>query len=253
MQKKFIYYVLLLSLLFYFLVILINYKVDPLGLKSKQNYYLKDGNYARYQNIGIAKNNSYETIITGTSLSENFKTSLANKIYATKTIKIPMSGSSAKEQHILVSNAISKNTKRVIWDIHYTAYHGSSDRMHKSHEFPLFLYDDSKLNDLKFYGSFDTFKLSLKKMLFKEKYFTNNFDNLYNWYIHDVSRFSDENVKAYVKSFSKKIASSNYNQEYRYKHLKENLDKNILPIVASNPDVSFEFYFLELLLSNLNF
>jgi len=243
MKKKFIYYVLSLALLAYFIVIVINYKVDALGLNSKQNYYLKDASYARYQNIGIAKNNPYETIITGTSLSENFKTSLSNKIFATKTIKIPMSGASAKEQNILVSKAISKNTKRVIWDIHYTAYHGSSDRMHKSYEFPLFLYDDNKLNDLKFYGSFDAFKLSVKKILFKGKYFTNNFDDLYNWYTSDENKFGKENVKAYVKSFSKKIADSSYNKEYGYRYLKENFDKNILPIVASNPNVSFEFYF----------
>ena len=243
MKKKYIIYLIITSFLAFISITTLSSIVDPLGINTKQEYYLKDASYARYQNIGIAHNNQHETIITGTSLSENFKTSLSNEVFDTKTIKIPMSGASAKEQSILISNAISENTKRIIWDIHYTAYHGDKNRMHKSHEFPLYLYDKSSLNDLKLYGSFDILKLSLKKAVFRDKYYTNNMDELYNWYQNDKNKFGEKQVLKYIDRLKVIINNSKVNKEYNFDNLKNNFDGNILPIIKENPNIEFDFYF----------
>lgn len=243
MKKRFVLSILIISIIMYFIIIIINYKTDVFSIHTKHEYYLNDTSYSRYQNIGISKNNHYDVIIAGTSLSENFKTSLLNNIFDAKSIKIPMSGASAKEQSILVANSIKKQTKKIIWDIHYTSYHGKSDRMHKSHLFPLYLYDNSMLNDIKLYASFDTFKLSLKYILFKDKYFTNNLDELYNWYKKDKNKFSKNNVTKYIESLKIRINNVKYNEDYSFNNLKSNFNINILPIIKENPNVEFNFFF----------
>lgn len=49
-------------------------------------------NKERYQNDGIIKNYQYNSIITGTSMVENFKTSEADKLFEVDFIKVPFSG-----------------------------------------------------------------------------------------------------------------------------------------------------------------
>ena len=239
MYKKFIYIVLSSSLLLYIFAIFLAYKVDVFGLHSYQKVYFNNGSYERYQNIGIAHYNLQEVIFTGTSLSENFKPSLFNA----PAIKIPMSGSSAREQNILVANAITSKTKKIVWDVHYTAYCGASSRMHKTMQFPLYLYDKNKLNDLRFYASFDTFKITLKKLLFHKRYFTGDFDKLYSWYERDKSKFSKEYVENYLKRYNNVIFDLDYDKKYQFKYLKSNFDVNILPIIKAHPQVEFDFFF----------
>lgn len=46
----------------------------------------------RYQNDGITRNFAYNGIITGTSMTENFKTSEADELFHAKFVKVPFSG-----------------------------------------------------------------------------------------------------------------------------------------------------------------
>ena len=54
-------------------------------------------NNQRYQNDGITRHFSYDSIITGTSMTENFKKSEADEIFGADFIKVPFSGGSYKE------------------------------------------------------------------------------------------------------------------------------------------------------------
>lgn len=48
----------------------------------------------RYQNDGIARHYEYEAIITGTSMTQNFKTSQFQQLWGAEAIKIAFSGAS---------------------------------------------------------------------------------------------------------------------------------------------------------------
>ncbi|MEA3505653.1 MAG: hypothetical protein U9R32_10740, partial [Bacteroidota bacterium] len=159
MQKKYILSIILATLILFLSIILINYKVDVFGINSLQKYYYNSAKYERYQNIGLVRNYNYDTIVTGTSLSENFKISLLNKLFNANAIKVPISGGTAKEQSLLLNVAVKNGVKKVFLDVHYNAYSGSSDRMHPSFQFPDYLYDKNMINDFKFYASFDTLTL----------------------------------------------------------------------------------------------
>lgn len=72
--------------------------IDPLFHYHKPlekfNYPIVD---ERYQNDGIVRNFEYNSIITGTSMVENFMTSEADEIFGSRFIKIPFSGGRYKE------------------------------------------------------------------------------------------------------------------------------------------------------------
>lgn len=54
-------------------------------------------NNERYQNDGITRNFEYESIITGTSMTQNFKKSEADKIFGSNFIKVPFSGETVRK------------------------------------------------------------------------------------------------------------------------------------------------------------
>ena len=51
----------------------------------------------RYQNDGIVKHFQYDAIITGSSMTQNFKTSEFDELFGVTSIKVPFSGGSYKE------------------------------------------------------------------------------------------------------------------------------------------------------------
>ena len=70
----------------------------------------------RYQNNGITRHFEYDSIITGTSMTENFKTSEADKLFNATFIKIPYSGGGYKEidDSLELAYKYTKNIKYVI-------------------------------------------------------------------------------------------------------------------------------------------
>ena len=79
---------------------LLVYYVDPFFHYRKPNphlFYPLNGGLERYINDGILRQFEYDSIITGTSMTENFKVSTCNDLYASNTIKVPFSGATYKE------------------------------------------------------------------------------------------------------------------------------------------------------------
>ena len=52
---------------------------------------------SRYQNDGIVKNFGYDTLITGTSMISNFKTTECDILFGGTSVKTPFHGGSFKE------------------------------------------------------------------------------------------------------------------------------------------------------------
>ncbi len=132
-------------------VVIISYIaiVDPFfhyhGPLSQISYALDN---ERYQNDGITRHFDYDTIITGTSLTENFLPSECDELYGGKTIKVALQGATFKEVNDGLVRAFRYNPdiRTVIrcldmknfqqdWD--YISYDG----------LPTYLYDDNLLND----------------------------------------------------------------------------------------------------------
>lgn len=57
----------------------------------------------REQNDGIVRHFDYDSIICGTSMTENFKASQADAIFDADFVKVPLSGASYRESHDIFS------------------------------------------------------------------------------------------------------------------------------------------------------
>lgn len=105
----------------------------------------------RYINDGISRHFEYDTIITGTSMAQNFKTSEADALFGVRSVKETFSGAGYKELSENLDRALRRNRdlKTVIWtmdanailrDKDYTEYDG----------YPTYLYDDNPWNDVSY-------------------------------------------------------------------------------------------------------
>lgn len=95
------------------MIIKVVYDVDPYfhyHAPDTDKYYYTLNN-ERSQNDGISKHFAYDAIITGTSMTENFKTSEMDAIFGTDSIKVPYAGGSYKEINDNLEIALENNRK----------------------------------------------------------------------------------------------------------------------------------------------
>jgi len=99
--KRWTIKVLLTTLLTIKVLILINFIIDPLQFYHSAFYKPVFSKQQRYQNPGLVKNYKYDTIIIGSSMSENNVPSYLNAKMEVNALKLSIMGSSAKEQYII--------------------------------------------------------------------------------------------------------------------------------------------------------
>ena len=64
----------------------------------------------RYMNDGIIRHFDYDSIIVGTSMTENFKVTQFNELFERNSIKIPFAGGSFKEIDDNIERALKYNS-----------------------------------------------------------------------------------------------------------------------------------------------
>ena len=199
----------------------------------------------RYQNDGIMKHFKYDAILTGTSMTENFKTSEFDRLFHVNSIKVPFSGASYKEVNENLERAVEANPdiQLIIRGIDYNALEDSKDSIRYPTEFyPVYLYDNKLYNDVKY--------ILNKSILFNSTLYvleytnagnkTTNFDSYMNW----NSRFDfgkDAVNSAYRRSEKADITAEMTNEDYQ--KLQEHLQQNIIQLVKQNPQIDFYLFF----------
>lgn len=122
--------------------------------------YYYDLNNQRSQNDGICRYFEYDALITGTSMTENFKTSEMDEIFGTNSIKVPYQGSTYKEINDNLKKALSnnENLKIIVRGLDMLQFFSDSDTMRFDlGEYPTYLYDDNIFNDVKYVFNRDVF------------------------------------------------------------------------------------------------
>lgn len=130
-------------------------RIDPFFHFHKPliNSYSYALNNQRSQNDGISKHFDYDALITGTSMTENFKTSEMDAIFGTHSIKVPYSGGTYKEINDNVANAIeyNANLKYVIRGLDMGKFMEDKDAMRQDlGKYPTYLYDNNIFNDVNY-------------------------------------------------------------------------------------------------------
>lgn len=200
-------------------------------------------NNERYQNNGIVKNFSYDAIITGTSMTENFKTSEFDVLFGVNSIKVPFSGGSYREINENLECAIQSNPdiKYIVRGLDYDYLLWDKDRQ-KYDSYPAYLYDEVIWNDV--YYIFN------KEILFNNTFQvisytraghkTTSFDSYANWMSGYI--FGKEAVDKTYSRQMEKADRLDFTIEDQIK-LEGNLSQNVTALIEQNPDITFYLFF----------
>lgn len=155
-HKSFIRFVLAAVVMYSFAFMALVYVVDPLQMYRPAWYPPMLSEEERFQNPGFAKHYEYDTIIIGSSMTQNFVPTDVERVFGGQAMKLSMEGSTAHEQHLIAKLALSTGqVKRVIWGLDYFSMRGESDAVRDDQgPFPFYLYDDNPLNDVRYLYNF---------------------------------------------------------------------------------------------------
>ncbi|GFN30233.1 copper amine oxidase N-terminal domain-containing protein [Paenibacillus xylaniclasticus] len=219
--------------------ILLSWAIDPLQHYHKSWYPPIYSNEERFQNAGLARNYSYDTIIIGTSMTENFRPSEVGKALGGKAMKLPLRGSIISEQYQTAKLALSTGqVKRVLWGLDYFALRTKSDTGEGG--FPGYLYDDKLWNDYPYWFSITPYaelaKGAFKKLIGQQT----ELETLDSW--DSWTRFGKELVVADYKEALQKEAYFGLNED-PLADVQDAFDTYVMPLVVAYPEVQFDFYY----------
>lgn len=226
------------------LLVGLNYIVDPLQFYHKAYMTPDFSDQQRYQNPGLAKNYDYDTIVVGSSMTENFWPSYLQEKLGVQAVKLSMSGSTAKEQKMITDFAIGTGkVKTVFWGVDYFSLRGDPDRVRKEFgEFPFYLYDQNPFNDLKYLMNLDTSEQSIHWLTIQAglAHPKNPDLNLLNTW-ESPGLFGKQNV---IQEWNKlKQGASFKPSEYEIGQVQRNMDENVLAVVKAHPNVQFILFY----------
>lgn len=197
----------------------------------------------RYMNYGIVKHFEYDSIITGTSMTQNFKTSQWDSYFGTQSIKTPFAGASYKEVNDLLECAFEHNDsiRMVMRSLDPTMLIMEKDEMDYE-DYPDYLYDNNIFNDVNYILSKDIFfqftEYVRTFMLLGGN--STDFDTYKNW--SGQYQYDENLVKESFVRREKKIEEAILTKDDKRK-IEENLEANVLKLIRENPDTEFYLFF----------
>lgn len=196
----------------------------------------------RYMNYGIVKNFDYNSIITGTSMTQNFKTSQWDNYFGTKSVKTSLSGASYKEVNDLLECAFRNNDSIIMVMRSLDPTMLIKDKEAMSYEdYPAYLYDDNLLNDVNYVLNKEIFFDFTQQVYTHTRMgkVTTDFDAYGNWadeYQYD-EKLMYENYGRAEKKEQKHVLNEN-----QIRKIHENLEANVIKQARENPDTEFYLF-----------
>lgn len=224
--------------------------IDPFFHYHKphvDDYYYEIDNQ-RSQNDGITKNFDYDAIITGTSMTNNFKTSELDELFDVHSIKLPYSGATYKEINDNVVNALehNKDLKLVVRGLDIGKIVEDKDNMREDlGDYPTYLFDDDYFNDVKYIFNRDVLFNRVYPMIAAsdkdgfEPGIT-SFDEYDNWM--SQCTFGMKTVKPKGVSRITGVKPVHLSEEEK-EILLGNIRENVTSVAEEHPEVTFYYFF----------
>lgn len=198
-------------------------------------------NNQRYQNDGIVQHFDYDALITGTSLTENFKTSEFDALFGTKAIKVSYSGGTFAEIFSNLEKAMQSNPniKTVLFGIDEWFLASGRDLIQADGSYPTYLYDENLFNDVEYVLNKEIFCSSTLEVLLhtKKGLPTTSFDEYSSWaFVYDA-----ENV---ITNYARpELAEEVPLTEEDVVRLNDTLKNTLVKLAQEHPHTQFIFYY----------
>lgn len=218
------------------------YVVDPLQMYRKSSLYPPlYSSQERYQNAGLARSYDYDTIILGSSMTQNFVPSYVESVLGGQVMKLSIEGSTAMEQSAVGRTALDTGkVKRVLWGLDYFAMR--QDVGAESENMPMYMYDNNPFNDYEYLFNISNVKHAWKALTTPEeesKAFR-NLDLLRNW-----DKSAKYSQAAVLDTWEKaRIKEAGYGKnEFSLENVEAVFNKYVLSLIEEHPEVEFTFYY----------
>lgn len=226
------------------------YTVDPFIHYHKpytnRYYYTLDNE--RSQNDGIIKHFEYDAMITGSSMTENFKTTDMDEMFGVNSIKCSFSGASYKEinDNLKVAFKHNNNLKTIVRCLDMNLFLSAVNDMRTGYgTYPTYLYDNNPFNDVEYLFNRDVIWDRVYPMLKdndNEGYVTGitSFDDYSNWrdrFNYGRSIVIPDGITVDFGSVEQPSLSDKEKET-----IKENIEVNVLALAKEHPDVDFYYF-----------
>lgn len=197
----------------------------------------------RYINDGIARHFEYDAIITGTSMTQNFKTSEFDELFDCNSVKLPFAGGGYQEISQSLQRAFSYNEhiEKVLWGLDGTLLIQESD-FHNYEEYPSYLYDNCILNDVNYvlnksimyHGTLNNIAMTVRG----EE--STTFDEYSAW---ERKAGNDVVLGDYgLRTAGAKVEEYGLSDEEK-RLVEDNIRINVCSVIEEHPDTTFYIYF----------
>lgn len=191
-----------------------------------------------YVNPGLAKNYDYNSVVVGSSVSENFYASDFDKAFGGKTIKLPYAGGTTMTySNILETVFREKDIDTVYYSLDYFAL--CMDATTPRYDMPMDLYDANPFNDVEYVLNKDILSYILSVIKANKNGTVVPLDAAYNWeHEHEFSQ--DRVLKFYDRP---EIVTENQEPlDSQYKAVEAGLS-NVSKIIEAHPETNFILFY----------
>lgn len=221
---------------------------DPFFVYHKP-FFMADMKFdrtSRFQNAGIINSvladpdRGFNSIILGTSMSQNFP-------LHENTVPLTLSGGRAKELWMTATKAIATGrVKTVLWEIHWSYSAEDPDALHPQSPIPAYLYNDTRLDDWKYFFNNDVVEKAMKIAKGSVKNRTDlSALNVWDGDLNsaDFKNFNTaENAKTLRADLGAQADLSD-NPPAGIRTAFPNIEQNLLPVLRAHPEIKFRLYF----------
>ncbi len=193
----------------------------------------------RYIDPGLAKNQAYDTVVSGSSIMENTPNDLVAKACGGSSVNLSMPAMSASERRLMLETALaSQSVKRVIAVLDFNEFAGGiEERQDVAGPLPRYLYDRNPFNDLPYLMSWDVLMKAWRIVAgdTSEK-FTSDPNGA--WFWGNVVHFGRKQV---LRGLDLGNLNARYQQPQRtFDGMRASFEHNLLPFLGSHPDTEFD-------------
>ena len=225
------------------------YKIDPFFHYHKpelDEYYYPLYNQ-RSQNDGISKHFDYDAIITGSSMTENFRTSELDRLFGCNSIKVPFSGGTYKEVNDNLKIALSSNNKvrLVVRCLDMSKFLSYWDDMRTDlGKYPLYLYDNNPFNDVEYLFNREivfgrVYQMAVERKIEGFQPGMTSFDDYSRW--QNLRPFGVNEVLP--SGIDVKNTEQEKLSDEEKERIRQNIEKNVLSLAESYPNIDFYYYY----------
>lgn len=218
----------------------INYLVDPLLQYRPPGPSARyDMNLQRQINPGRVRNLDFDTVMIGSSTTENFRQSEIDRLFGGNSLNLAFSGMRVFEVRAMMEYALGqKKVKRAIVSLDFFAFMPFKEEEDRMRDFPREFYDSSILNDYAYLLNFEMLKRSVYQVVGLKASISNH-DGDAPWYWGDKKRQSRAAVLA--DWARKRLQGTGIH--WPVDDMVERFILNILEPVDRNPSTRFELFF----------